>query len=67
MQKNFLAYVVQDLSCYKSDFNPSADTFESYHKRIGTIKRLFKLMITLKDNFGDKGKNVTKKLNYSIK
>lgn len=50
-------------SFYKSDFDPSADTFHSYHKRKGTRRKLLQAMFS-----GGKSrqKNSTKKLNYKV-
>lgn len=51
-------------SLYKSDFDPSKDTFIKYHRRKKTILSLMKGII-----LGSKSRrrNASKKLNYSIK
>lgn len=49
---------------YKDDFDPSKDTYESYHRRVATSGKL------LRHIFGrnaSRNRNVSKKLNYTVK
>ncbi len=55
-------YVGPD-GCYKEDFDLQNDTYESYHKRQHTARRLFSAA------FGgsrSRNRNVSKKLNYNV-
>lgn len=59
-----LTYVyVAPGQCYKSDFDPKIETYASYHKRHHTVRRL--LTATFRPASA-RGKNVSKKLNYTI-
>lgn len=61
-----LTYVyVSPQSCYKDDFNPEQETYAAYHKRRHTVRRL--LGAALRPASSGHGKNVSKKLNYTIK
>lgn len=61
-----LTYVyVSPQSCYKDDFNPEQETYAAYHKRRHTVRRL--LEAALRPASSGHGKNVSKKLNYTIK
>lgn len=51
-------------SCYKSDFS-NDDTYESYHKRNKTAKMLLKAIVWPKN--AARKRNVSKKLNYTVK
>lgn len=50
--------------CYKSDFDPAGDTYESYHRRHGTARSLFAAIFRRP---GSRTRNVSKKLNYKIR
>lgn len=61
-----LTYVyLSPQSCYKEDFNPEQETYAAYHKRRHTVRRL--LGASLRPASSGRGKNISKKLNYSIK
>lgn len=61
-----LTYVyVSPQSCYKDDFNPEQETYAAYHKRRHTVRRL--LRASVRSASSGRGKNVSKKLNYTIK
>lgn len=61
-----LTYVyVSPQSCYNDDFNPEQETYAAYHKRRHTVRRL--LGAALRPASSGHGKNVSKKLNYTIK
>ena len=49
--------------CWKDDFNPDTDTYESYTRRIGLTKKLFRKIF---GKSAKKEKEVTRKLNYTI-
>ena len=49
--------------CYKSDFNPDNDTYESYHRRNATAIKLLKSVWSRKERM----RNASKKLNYDVK
>lgn len=55
---------VSPQDCYKSDFDVSADTYESYHRRKRTASGLFRAIFRSPDS---RARNVSKKLNYKIK
>lgn len=56
-------YVSPD-SCYRSDFE-EGDTYESYHRRHKTGRKLLKAMVSRKH--GSRKREVSKKLNYTVK
>ncbi|MDE6491229.1 MAG: radical SAM protein, partial [Muribaculaceae bacterium] len=51
-------------SCYKKDFDVTADSYESYHRRVGTAGRLLRQAFSL--NRGGRRRKVVKKLNYKV-
>lgn len=50
--------------CYKNDFDPLCDTYETYHRRQHTAWTLFKAVFR---NPRARQRNVSKKLNYNVK
>lgn len=50
-------------SCYSEDFNIENDTYDSYHRRRGTVGKLFKAVWSRKERM----RNASKKLNYDVK
>lgn len=62
--EDFTYCYVSPTSCYKDDFNPESDTYESYHKRKKTFSRLLKSVFK---NKKARSRNTSKKLNYQIK
>lgn len=55
---------VSPQNCYKPDFDPAADTYESYHRRHHTSKMLFQRIFNASG--GSRQRNTSKKLNYRI-
>lgn len=53
------------VSCYKEDFDLSADTFESYWKRHKLISRLMRICVFGPDS-DSSSVNTTKKMNYTV-
>lgn len=51
-------------SCYKADFDIATDSYESYHRRVGTAMRLLRQAFSL--NRGGRRRKVVKKLNYKV-
>lgn len=62
--ENLCYCYVSPESIYKSDFDPTADTYERYHKRKHTARRLFGAIFRSPDS---RNSNVSKKLNYKVK
>ena len=56
---------VSPTGCYKPDFDPATDNFDSYHRRKHTAWKLLKAAFT--GNFSDRNRKVSKKLNYTVK
>lgn len=57
-------YYISPKSAYKADFNLGADTFNAYHRRHHTARRIFKAAICRHINA--RNRNASKKLNYNI-
>lgn len=55
-------YVSPD-HCYKPDFNPATDTYETYHRRHHTASAMFRRIF----KSSARNRNTTKKLNYNVK
>lgn len=49
---------------YHADFNPESDTYDTYHRRHHTARRLFKAIF---GHISSRGRIVSKKLNYRVK
>lgn len=62
--EDFTYCYVGPRSCYKKDFDLAVDSYESYHRRVGSGWRLFKQVFSL-DRSGRRRK-VVKKLNYKV-
>lgn len=58
-------YYVSPGSVYRPDFDPATDTFDSYHRRCHTGRRLFYAIFTLGTRKG-RSRNASKKLNYRV-
>lgn len=56
---------VSPTSCYKPDFHPGCDTYESYHRRHHTGRRL--LLAGFSPRSFIRSRKSTKKLNYKVK
>lgn len=56
---------VSPQSCYKDDFNPDTETYESYHRRKRTASKLFSRIF--RPNAANRSRKTTKKLNYDVK
>lgn len=56
---------VSPQECYKPDFNPAEDTYESYHRRHHTSTMLFQRIFN--PSGGSRQRKTSKKLNYRIK
>lgn len=54
-------------SCWNEDFNYRTETFESYCKRKKMGSYILKKIFEKTDGKTDKAKNVTRKMNYSVK
>lgn len=54
---------VSPATCYKDDFNPHKDTYESYHRSMHTSRKLLRAIFTRRG----RNRRMSKKLNYSMK
>ena len=55
---------VSPRSCYQDDFDLEHDTYESYHRRMHTGRRLFRMIWGRKTA---QSPNISRKLNYTVK
>lgn len=56
---------VSPQSCYHADFDASSDTYESYHRRKHTVRRLLRMVF--RPSSATRERNASKKLNYHVK
>lgn len=56
---------VSPTDCYKSDFHLGSDTYETYHSRVKTARRLLSAIFS--NHAKSQSRNTSKKLNYKVK